>query len=146
MNLKRRTGTFLLAIVLFAAEAMGAEPQENFVVVINVHNDMTSISRKDAELIFLNKKRSWPDGQTINVLINETPKTYDSFSRTILRRSPHQFLVFRKKMLFRGQGMPPPTLKTDEAVIEFVAGHVGGISYVSPDSVTPAVKIITITQ
>ncbi len=146
MNLKRRTGGFLLAIWLFTAGAVGAEPQENFMMVINVHNDITSISRKDAELIFLNKKRSWPDGQNISVLINEAPITYDSFSHTVLRRSPHQFLIFRKKMLFRGQGMPPPTVKTDKAVIAFVSGNVGAISYVSSDAVTPAVKVIAVTQ
>ncbi|MBU0960605.1 MAG: hypothetical protein KKD01_01920 [Proteobacteria bacterium] len=146
MKLKRRIGGLVLTLLLVAAGAGGTEQQSDFVMVINVHNEVTSISSKDAELIFLSKKRSWPDGKNISVVINENQKIADSFSHTILKRSPHQFLVFRKKMLFRGQGMPPPTLKTDKAVIEFVAGHVGGISYVSPDAVTPAVKVIPITK
>lgn len=146
MKLIRRIGPLVLALWLIAGGTGGAEQRNDFVLVVNIHNTVNSISRKDAELIFLNKKRSWSDGSNITVIINENPEIAGSFSQTVLKRSPHQFLVFRKKMLFRGQGMPPLTLKTDNAVIEFIAGHVGGISYVAPDAVTPAVKVIAITQ
>ncbi len=146
MTLKKRTGGLILATWLFAVVAGGAEPQRDFVLVVNAENDVTTISRKDAELIFLNKQRSWPDGKKIGVLINENPKIYDSFSNTVLRRSSQQFLVFRKQMLFRGQGMPPPTLKTDKDVVAFVAEHVGSISYVSPEAVTLEVKVVSILQ
>jgi len=144
--LKKRTGGLLLAILLFAVGAGGGEPPGNFVLVVNAGNEVTTISRKDAELIFLNKQRSWPDGKNISVVINENPKIYDSFSHTVLRRSSQQFLVFRKQMLFRGQGMPPPTFKTDKDVVTFVGEHVGSISYVSPDAVTLAVKVVSILQ
>jgi ABC-type phosphate transport system substrate-binding protein len=146
MRLKKRTGGLLLAIWLFAAGAGGAETPGDFVLVVNADNDVTTISRKDVELIFLNKQRRWPDGKSIGVVINENPKIYESFSHTVLRRSSQQFLVFRKQMLFRGQGMPPPTLKTDKDVVAFVAEHVGSISYVSPDAVTLAVKVVPILQ
>ncbi|MDP3695126.1 MAG: hypothetical protein Q8R42_03310 [Desulfocapsaceae bacterium] len=146
MMLKKRTGCLILALWLFAAGAAGAESQADFVLVVNADNDVTTISRKDAELIFLNKQRSWPDGKNISVVINENPKIYDSFSHTVLRRSSQQFLVFRKQMLFRGQGMPPPTLKTDKDVVTFVGEHTGSISYVSPDTVTLAVKVVSIIQ
>lgn len=146
ITLNKRTGGLILIIWLFAVGARGAEPQGDFVMVVNAHNEVTTINRKDAELIFLNKQRSWPDGKNISVVINENPKIYDSFSHTVLRRSSQQFLVFRKQMLFRGQGMPPPTLKTDKDVVAFVDEHVGGISYVSPDAVTQAVKVVSILQ
>ncbi|MBU0944849.1 MAG: hypothetical protein KJ804_00170 [Proteobacteria bacterium] len=146
MNLKRRIGALVLAIWLIAAGAEGAEPLAGFVMVVNVQNEISTISRKEVELIFLNKKRSWPDGTKISVLINENLTVADSFCQTALKRSAHQFLIFRKKMLFRGQGMPPPTLNTDKEVIAFVVGHSGSISYVSPEAVTPAVKVVPITQ
>lgn len=146
ITLNKRTGGLILVIWLFAVGAGGAEPQGDFVMVVNADNEVTTINRKDAELIFLNKQRSWPDGKNISVVINENPKIYDSFSHTVLRRSSQQFLVFRKQMLFRGQGMPPPTLKTDKDVVAFVGEHVGGISYVSPDAVTQAVKVVSILQ
>jgi hypothetical protein len=146
MTVKKRTGGLVLAIWLFTVGAGRAEPQADFVLVVNAENEVTTISRKDVELIFLNKQRSWPDGKNIGVVINENPKIYESFSHTVLRRSSSQFLVFRKKMLFRGQGMPSPTLKTDKDVIVFVTEHVDSISYVSPDAVTPAVKVVSILQ
>ena len=42
--------------------------------------------------------------------------------------------------------MPSPSVKTDKAVIEFVADHVGGLGYVSPEAVTTAVKVVPISQ
>lgn len=146
MKLKGKAGGLILTIWLFAAGAVGAVPLDDFVLVVNAGNDVTTISREDAELIFLNKKRSWPDGKNIAVVINENPKTHDSFSHTVLRRSPSQFLAFRKRMLFRGQAMPSATLRTDNAVVAFVAEHAGGISYISPDAVTSAVKIVPISH
>jgi hypothetical protein len=146
MMLKKRTGCLVVVLWLFAVGAGGGEPPGNFVLVVNAGNDVTTISRKDAELIFLNKQRIWPDGKNISVVINENPKIYDSFSHAVLRRSSQQFLVFRKQMLFRGQGMPPPTLKTDKDVVAFVGEHVGSVSYVSPDAVTLAVKAVSILQ
>jgi ABC-type phosphate transport system substrate-binding protein len=146
MTLKKRAGGLVLALWLWAVGAGAGEPPGNFVLVVNAGNDVTTISRKDAELIFLNKQRSWPDGKNISVVINENPKIYDSFSHTVLRRSSQQFTVFRKQMLFRGQGMPPTTLKTDKDVVAFVGEHVGSISYVSPDTVTMAVKVVSILQ
>lgn len=146
MALKKRTGGLVVAMWLFAVGAGAVELQGDFVLVVNAENEVTTISRKDVELIFLNKQRSWPDGKNIGVVINENPKIYDSFSHAVLRRSSQQFLVFRKQMLFRGQGMPPHTLKTDKDVIAFVSEHAGGISYVSPDAVTKAVKVVSILQ
>jgi len=146
IKLKRLIGGFALALWLFAAGAGTAVSGDYFVLVANVDNEVTSINRVQAERMFLGKKRRWPDGKKASVIINENPEIYESFSHTVLRRSPHQFLNFRKKMLFRGQGMPPPTVKTDRDVIEFVAGHVGGLGYVDPEAVTLAVKIISISQ
>ncbi len=118
----------------------------DFVLVAHADNAVTTISRQDAELIFLNRKRRWPDGGNIAVVINENPKIYDSFSYTVLKRSPRQYLIFRKKMLFRGQGMPPPTVKTDREVVDFVSAHINGLGYISPEAVTPAVKVVQVSQ
>ncbi len=115
-------------------------------MVVNASNEVATISRHEVELIFLTRKRSWPSGESIAVVINENPKIYDSFSYTVMKRSSRQYLIFRKKMLFRGQGMPPPTVKTDRDVVEFVAAHPGGFGYISPAAVTPAVKVVSIFE
>lgn len=120
--------------------------EAEFVLVVNVASEVASMTSHEVELIFLSRKRSWPDGGNIAAVINENPKIYESFSYTHLKRSPRQYLIFRKKMLFRGQGIPPPAVQTDQEVIDFVAAHVGGLGYVSPEAVTPAVKVVPISQ
>lgn len=134
-----------LSILLAAAVACAA-PEDAFVLIVHPDNSVTTISRKEAELMFLSKKRNWPDGTSVAVIINENRRIYSAFSHTVLRRSPRQFLLFRKKMLFRGQGMPPPTAQTDRKVIEFVAVHAGGLGCISPESLTPEVKVVSISQ
>ena len=145
MKLKGSIGGVAIWACLFVTGAFAAPPDGKFALVVNIDNKVSTISRTQAELMFLGKKRSWPDGKTIAVIINENPQIYDSFSHTVLRRSPRQFLIFRKKMLFRGQGMPPPSVKTDKEVIEFISAHVGGIGYVSPEAVPLTVKILQIS-
>jgi hypothetical protein len=145
MKLKGSMGGLAVWVCIFVVAATAASSEGDFAMVVNVGNEVSIISRTEAELMFLGKKRSWTGGKAISVIINENPKIYDSFSHTVLRRSPRQFLIFRKKMLFRGQGMPPPTVKTDEEVIEFISTHVGGIGYVSPEAVPLTVKIIQIS-
>lgn len=146
MKLKGAIGGVILAVWLVTAGIVIAKEKEDFSLVVNIANRVNILSQMEAERMFLGKKRSWADGTAIAVIINENPKIYDSFSHTILRRSPRQFLIFRKKMLFRGQGMPSPTAKTDKEIIEFVSTHVGGFGYVSPESVTLAVKVVHISQ
>ena len=111
-------------------------------LVVNASSPHDSISRQDAALIFLSKKRSWPGGGNIAVVINENPQIYRAFSYSVLKKSPRQYLIFRKKMLFRGQGMPPPTVASDQEVVDFLAAHHNGIGFIAPDNVTPAVKVL----
>ncbi|MBU0679877.1 MAG: ABC transporter substrate-binding protein [Proteobacteria bacterium] len=146
MKLKGHIGGLVFFLWLFVAGSGNCRADADFVLVVNVGNDVARLSPHEVELIFLSRKRIWPDGGNIAAVINENPKIYESFSYTLLKRSPRQYLIFRKKMLFRGQGMPPPTVQTDQEVIDFVAAHVGGLGYVSPEAVTPAVKVVPISQ
>lgn len=146
MLIVKYIGGFVCLLWLFVTGVAECRAAADFVLVVNAAKDVATISRQDAELIFLSRKRSWADGENIAVVINENPKIYNSFSYTVLKRSPRQYLLFRKKMLFRGQGMPPPTVKTDREVIEFVAADINGLGYVSPEAVTSAVKVVLISQ
>lgn len=134
----------LWGLLLAAANPAGAA--ESFVLVANGNNQVKSLSRKDVALIFLSRKRSWPSGKNIAVVINENPKIYSNFTYDILKRSPRQYLFFRKKMLFRGQGMPPPSVQTDQEVINFITAHCNGLGYVSPQALTPEVRAIPIVD
>ncbi len=136
----------VLLLFLWVTSAWTAPPQGGFVLVVNVDNVLTSISRKDAERIFLIKKRGWSDGEKIAVVINRNQDVFHSFCFAVLKRSPRQFMIFQKKMLFRGQAMLPPMVKTDKEVVDFVASHRGGIGYVTPGTIGPGVKILQIEQ
>ncbi len=143
--MKGLISAFIICLWFFVTAVADLRAQLSFVLVVNAENKVESISRQDAELIFLSKKRIWGDDENIHVIINENPQIYSSFSYSVLRKTPRQYLIFRKKMLFRGQGMPPPTVRSDQEVVDFVASNQNGIGFVSPESVTSKVKVVQIT-
>ena len=146
IRMKGYIGLLAMALWLFVTGGVGLLRAEvPFVLVVNAENKMESISLQDTELIFLSKKRLWRNEEDIRVVINENPQIYSSFSYSVLRKTPRQYLIFRKKMLFRGQGMPPPAVGSDQEVVDFVASNENGIGFVSPESVTPKVKVVQIT-
>ncbi|PLX51179.1 MAG: hypothetical protein C0613_00820 [Desulfobulbaceae bacterium] len=143
---RKYLGGLLVLLGLMAAAGTQAAAGDSFVLVANHNNQVESLSRKDVALIFLSRKRSWSSGKNIAVVINENPKIYSDFTYDILKRSPRQYLFFRKKMLFRGQGMPPPSVQTDQEVINFITAHCNGLGYVSPQALTPEVRAIPIVD
>ena len=53
------------------------------------------------------------------------------FSQEILARSVESMRSYWQQRIFSGQGLPPPELADDEAVIVYVASHPGAIGYVA---------------
>ena len=70
MKLKIVTGGLVLLLWLFASGAGAAASNGDFVLVVHPGNEVTRISRVDAERMFLNKKRRWSNGKNISVVIN----------------------------------------------------------------------------
>ena len=79
---------FAVGLWLFVTGIVDLRAELPFVLVVNSENKVAAISRQDAELIFLSKKRSWPNEGNIRVVVNENPQIYSSFSYSVLRKTP----------------------------------------------------------
>jgi len=114
------------------------------VLVVSNDNPLSSISIRTAQLIFLGKKTKWNNGEHITVSINNQQNVYTSFCQKILKKTPIQYLLYRKKMLFTGSGIPPLVEQDDEAVKAFLGGTKNGLSFIDRKSLDSRVKELKI--
>ncbi len=116
------------------------------ILVVHPANPLPAISRQDAAMIFLGKKTGWDSGGTIHVVVNEESMVYDGFSREILKKTPLQYLLYRKKMLFNGSGIPPLTMADDDSVIAFIAGSPSAVGFIDRRSLDGRVRELVLRE
>ena len=113
-------------------------------LVVNPENSLSGITWRAAERIFLNKKTEWNQGEHIHAVINNDPEVYAAFCRQILKKTPLQYLLYRKRMLFNGTGIPPLVMNNDEEVKAYVASSKDAIGFIRKDSLDSSVKQLVI--
>ena len=116
----------------------------DIILVTSTDNPISSISHQTAQLIFQGKKTKWLNGEYITVLVNNEQDVYSAFCQKIIKKSPRQYLLYRKKMLFTGSGIPPLVKKNDDAVKNFLAQTKNGISFINRMSLDSRVKELKI--
>ena len=136
--------TIMLLLLLILYGVPGSCLAAEIVLVVNPDNPLSGITWRAAERIFLSKKTEWTQGELIHVVVNNDPEVYASFCRDILKKTPLQYLLYRKKMLFNGSGIPPRVMNNDEEVKDFVAASKDAIGFIRKDSLDPRVKELVI--
>ncbi len=126
----------LLAVLLAGTALFAGEP----ILITHPDNAVTTISAKDLERIYANKKRRWPDGARIVPVTLQHGATHQSFLEVYLNKSERQFSIFWKRLLFTGRGVPPTSFASEEEVVAFVAATPGAIGYVSLETRLAGVK------
>ena len=126
----------LLAVAAFFAPAHG----NDFVLVVDKDSSASALTSDAVKRIFLGKQRQWENGTVVTIVVNNNPRVHESFTRSMLQKSPNQLLAYWKKMLFSGRSILPLFVDGDEEVIAAVAGNLNTISYISPENIDNRVK------
>ena len=127
-----------LVLVGFATTAFAAD----FVLIVNKNNALSSLSGNDAKQIYLGKKTSWNNGQSIVLYIQQDEAVTQSFAEAVVKKTVQQFQIYWKKALFTGTGTPPIELKNDDEMKKFIAADPRGLGYISRGSLDGSVKEI----
>lgn len=125
----------LVALVAPTAEA------EELAVIVNREREV-SLSLDQLAQIYLKQRRHWPGGEGI-VPVNreaESPERQE-FTRGLFRETPQQLLVYWNRQYFLGV-LPPATLASDRAVLDFVAREKRAIGYVRASAVNDTVRVV----
>ena len=121
----------LLAFVGTPAAPVAAPAQE-FTIIVNSANPVTTMSQEDLAKIFLKKTATWQSGEPVApVELPVSTKTREAFARAILGKSLPQVKSYWQQQIFSGRDVPPPEKQTDADVVAFVRANANAIGYVA---------------
>jgi ABC-type phosphate transport system substrate-binding protein len=126
----RITALILLASAVGPASAEPSRPL--YILIVHPGSRPSALDRKFVADAFLRRTTRWPDDTPIlPVDLAPDARARARFSQDILARSVASVRSYWQQRIFSGQGLPPPELGDDEAVVSYVLSHPGAIGYVS---------------
>ena len=139
-----RARGFILGVIL--AAAAGAEPSRSaYVVIVYPKAPVTRLERKFLAEIFLRRATRWPDDSPIRpVDLGPDSPARGRFSQEILARSVASVKSYWQQRIFSGEGLPPPELDHDDAVVSWVASHPGAIGYVAAGTAIDGARAVDV--
>lgn len=121
----------LVATIGVLSSPLAARAQE-FTVIVNASNPVSSLPRDEVAKLFLKKTVSWESGKTVApVELPPAAKAREAFARTVLNKSISQVKSYWQQQIFSGRDVPPPEKQTENDVVAFVRSNPGAIGYVS---------------
>ena len=132
-------------LVLTLPNAVARAEAPDFRIVVHPKNPIGQLSREFLSDAFLKKTTSWKDGENLKpVDLRPDSHARKRFSQSVLKRSVAAVRSYWAQRIFSGRGVPPPELDSDDAVVEYVLKHRGGVGYVSSAAKLGTVKVVPI--
>jgi ABC-type phosphate transport system substrate-binding protein len=125
--------TLALLAGLFALMAdPAASPAQDFAVIVNASNPVSTLSKDEVAKLFLKKTVAWQSGQSASpVELPATAKVREAFAREVLNKSVAQVRSYWQQQIFSGRDVPPPEKPSEDEVLAFVRANPNAIGYVS---------------
>jgi ABC-type phosphate transport system substrate-binding protein len=140
------TRRFLLAglVVLLCADAPSTEAPA-FVIVVNKANPVKTLPIVELRRIFMKQSRMWPHAEPmVPVDWESTSAIRQVFSKQVLNRSVREIAEYWVQQSMTQGIAPPSTQRSARAILRFVAGVPGAVSYVPPGDVDDTVNVVAI--
>jgi ABC-type phosphate transport system substrate-binding protein len=135
--------SFALTVLLQLAFATAALSAEYFVIA-NKSVPVSSLSRSEIQAIFLGEKTRWDDGKAIKLFVLSEGAVHKSFLESVVEKSPSQFEIYWKKLVFTGKAAAPKSFSDGAELVAAVATQAGAISYAAAGQSRSAVKTISV--
>jgi ABC-type phosphate transport system substrate-binding protein len=132
----------LLSALVTTADAASPLP---FKVIVHPGVTGKSVKRQVLGDIFLRRVGTWGDGSPVSPvdLLSDSP-TRRAFIKEVLGLSAFEVQQYWVAQMSRGR-VPPPTRKSEDEVIAFVAANRGAIGYVAGATPVPdTVKVLAV--
>ena len=133
-----------LVLFLFLLVTVSVSWGAEAILIVHPQNPNDSISQKDAEKIYFNKKTSWDDGSSITPYAQKDPAIQRLFVEQVLGKSMDRYILFWRKAIFTGKGTPPKEVEDNAAVKQLVASNPQAIGYITTDALDDSVKKLTV--
>ena len=122
--------SFLLCLFLGLSGAVWAD------IVIIAHKDApeTTLSEKDLQEMFLGKQVQWQDNSAIHPVTMKDKNLHNAFLKQYIKKSVSKWNAHWKRLVFTGNGTPPPQFDTEQDLLDYVAETEGAIGYVDAET------------
>lgn len=132
-----------LAILPLGKEAAAQE----FQVVVNAANSVSSVGKDELSKIFLKKATKWSNGtEAVAVDLKAGEAAREAFSQAVHGRGASAIASFWQQQIFAGKDVPPEEKGSAAEVIAFVAANPGAVGYVPAGTdVGAGVKVIGVS-
>jgi ABC-type phosphate transport system substrate-binding protein len=119
----------------------------DYQVVVNRSDETSVLERKALANMFLKRITAWENSKIVlPVDLTADAPARKSFTEEILSRSVPAVRMYWQQLLFSGRAIPPPELKSDQDVIDFVSAHVEAIGYVSGRADVHRVRVVQVKE
>ena len=138
-------------LILFAFAGTPAAPvpapAQEFTIIVNSANPVTTMSKEEVAKIFLKKTGTWESGESVApVELPATTRTREPFARVILGKSLPQVKSYWQQQIFSGRAVPPPEKQTESDVVAFVRANANAIGYIAKGKeLGRGVKVLEVT-
>lgn len=130
--MKRNCRLLSLVVTIGVLSSPVAARAQEFTVIVNASNPVSSMPRDDVAKLFLKKTVSWQSGRTVApVELPPAAKTREAFAREVLNKSIAQVKSYWQQQIFSGRDVPPPEKQSENDVVAYVRSNPGAIGYVS---------------
>jgi ABC-type phosphate transport system substrate-binding protein len=144
-ELRKRIVIAAALLLTFGPTASSQQPP-SFVIVANRANPVRTLTLPELRRIFMKQSRMWPHGEAVvPVDWDATSPIREEFSKRILSRSVREMAEFWVQQSITQGLAPPSTQRSARAILRFVEGVPGAISYLAPSEVDNTVRVIRVT-
>lgn len=131
---------FFVASLLFATILFASD----YAVIANKEVLVSSLRKAEIQAIFLGDKTRWEDGKPVKIAVLEGGAASKAFLLNVVGKTPSQYELYWKKLVFNGKAVAPKSFDDAAALIQFVSGTYGAVGFVGANETGSSVKTITI--
>ena len=144
-NLLVRSAVAGLVCLLFSFGLASAAQAEEFQVIVNASNPVSSLKASYVSNLFRGKVRQWDHGDKVTPVDKSASSSVRAnFSKQVHNKSVAGIKSYWQQQIFSGRGVPPPEVRSDNEVVAYVQRNPGGIGYVSAGTSLRGVKAIEV--
>ena len=115
-------------------------------VIANSSVKADLISADEIRSVFLEERNSLADGTHVEPVLEKGGPVHKIFLQRYLGRTDDDLRSYYRTLVFSGKGSMPKELGSETEVVAYVARARGAIGYVSADTSTEGVKILSVVN
>ncbi len=130
-----------LFVGLLAGVTAGAALAQ-VVVVAGARSPVESLSREQAEQLYLGRLRHLADGTAVTLVDLPPGPTRDLFYQALTGRNPAQTRAYWSRMVFTGRALPPKEARGIEEAISWIDANPSFVGYLPESEADERVRVL----